>query len=241
MVVKNPHFYNLQTLHVNDEQRLTLLQNLFTETNAFYLAYKKEQDKILYFAGTIFISIITLTGIFGAYQTTNIIYNFHWYHLLIFHTIFFILYLFYTYKMLCAEIYLMIGLETQTAIERLFKVKNSQIPSLSSFKNKFLGDSMRIRPLKRGMNPGKVANILILALYCFTSISPYVWLQVITEKETGLMINSSFWTALITILFIMIFIVVDRNIHKRRKEIRKDVRKEMQSKFDAFIKIPVTN
>lgn len=218
-------------------QHIRLLQEFYTESNSFYISYKREQDRILYFAGTIFISVIALTGIFGAIGQQNIVYNFRWYHLLIFHTIFFILYLFYTYKMLCAEVYLIIGLEVELAIQKILKLSNQQTIHLTSLKNKFLGDSLRIKPLKRGLNPGKLANILVFSLYFFTSLGPYVILQAdLTQKNrVSYTLDSNIWTLVITSIFFTVFVIVDRRLHKRRKEIRGNVRDDITTRLDRFL------
>ena len=61
----------------------------------------------------------------------NIVYNFRWYHLLIFHTIFFIVYLFYSYKMLCADLPVS-GIEIESALQRIFEIDKSPGYSLDT-------------------------------------------------------------------------------------------------------------
>jgi hypothetical protein len=221
---------------------LKILHELYNETNSFYQSYKKEQDKILYFAGTVFISVITITGIYGAIGQENIVYNFRWYHLLIFHTIFFILYLFYSYKMLCAQIYLIIGIEIESAIQKILKLSSHQTIHLTQLKHKFLGDSLRVKALKKGLNPGKLANILIILLYSLTSLGPYIILQAFLSKEnqTTLKIDSNIWTLLITIAFFIVFAIVDRRLNARRKRITHQVAAEMKNKLNDFNSVTIS-
>jgi hypothetical protein len=215
---------------------LHFLQEKLDETHSFYHMYKKSQDAIVYYGGTVFIGIVSVTGIFGAIQDKDLVTEFEWFHLLVFHTIFFIFYLFYNYKMMCAEVYLIMSLEIGNTIQRLMKISNSRNINVVLLKQQFVGDTFRVKSLKKGLNPGRLANILILVLYMTTTMVPFFFVEFQFENATlKTVLDSNILSLVVTVAFFVVFAIVERNIKRRRRNVRRDISTEIKKKLENLL------
>jgi hypothetical protein len=170
-----------------------------------YQEYKKEQNRVIYFAATIFISIITITDVFSAVDQNKIIYNYDWYHVLIFHSIFFTLYLLYADKMLSVQRYHKMVLEVDYIKHKCLGLKRNQIVPLMKLKDFFMGNSIFIEPFKAGVNPRRMANKLIFSLYIFISLGPFIMLKINLSKQDNITysMHTNLWIIIISIVFLI--------------------------------------
>lgn len=173
-----------------------LFKQIETSFNT-YLHYKRDQDRVLYFAGTIFILIISATGILGIYRPFNIELKYNVVHALFFHLMFTILYFYYIHKSIISEFYLLNAVEAEKYLLKNYKINN--IPSFSEQKNKVLGNTTKTPSLKK-INTGYFANIGLLILYMLISLYPLM-----EDYIKNGAIELIFFIPLINILIIILF------------------------------------
>jgi len=136
-----------------------------------YLHYKKDQDKIMFFGGTLFISIIAATGIVGAYVAKDTLIKFTFFHTILFHTIFFILFLFYLHKVMTASIFLQTAKKAEAYLFKKIGIDpQNKIIGFAELKSRYLGSSNK---LIGKTNLATWANILCLILYISVSLIPH--------------------------------------------------------------------
>lgn len=134
--------------------------------------YKDEQNKLLYWVGSIFTAIAAASGVLGAIKTPGTVYSFTFYHTLIFHMVFLICWFYFLYKQLNADMYDKIGKLGEEVIEKRFSIKPpGKIPSFFKLKDVYLSKDSKFC---YGRKLVHFANIFIALLYIIVVLSP-IW------------------------------------------------------------------
>ena len=198
--------------------------------------YKREEEKILYFAGTLFASIVFTVGVLDiskeiALGTLTI------YHLLVFHSVFFILLLFYLYKQLNADVFHYLAIKGELFLDektRHHVIKGTQLPSFSEIKGKYINNKEK---KLSGIRLMLAANYLIVAVYIVITIVPFFLTQS-SINQNGLQLS---WTALLTTsAFVICLIYIFRYKSGQKKKICEQIERDWEDEkriFDEKIKL----
>ena len=136
-----------------------------------YLHYKKDQDQIMFFGGTLFISIVVSTGVVGAYIAKDTLFKFTLLHTVLFHTVFFILFLFYLHKQMTAAIFMQTAKKAESYLFSIIKIApQNKFVGFAEIKSRYLGNSNKFMGRS---NLAAWANLLCLILYISVSLVPY--------------------------------------------------------------------
>jgi hypothetical protein len=132
--------------------------------------YKDEQNKLLYWGGTVFVSVVAATGIFGAFKTEGQQVSFGLTHVFVFHGVFVVAWLFYKYKQLSADTYEELGGAVEDFLRRRYGPSSlTQIPSFFRVKEIYVG-----KKLTAGRGISAAANLLLILVYLVLVTVPIV-------------------------------------------------------------------
>lgn len=141
-----------------------------------YKLYKEAQEKLLYWIASVFTLVISATGIFGAVNPEKQS-DFQLRHIILFHVIFLIVWLFYLYKKINADMYSQIGKEGEMYLKRCCtNTLPDPLPRFFELKSRYLGES---NELTAGRSFSNYSGALIIVTYVALSLMP-IW------KDTGL-------------------------------------------------------
>jgi hypothetical protein len=121
--------------------------------------YKDETNKLLYWVATLFVAVVGATGIFGANQNTH--FDFSLKQMLIFHGVGSIVWCYYLYKQLNADMFERLGIliEEYVRLEKGFD-DDCHFQGFFSLKDHYLG-----KLSGHGRSLTRYANMGILAIY----------------------------------------------------------------------------
>ena len=171
--------------------------------------YKDEQNKLLYWIGSIFTAIAAASGILGAIRPSGTVYSFTFYHTLIFHVVFLICWFYFLYKQLNADMYDKIGKLCEEVIEKKFNIKPpGEIPSFFKIKEEYLNKDGRF---VYGRNLVHFANIFIMILYIVVVSAPLWKIRFAGDAVT---ID---YISIISILIYMLILGVGQYIYSKSK------------------------
>ncbi len=183
--------------------------------------YRGDMDKILYFGGTIFITIITTTslvGLFGKEEITNAISV---YQIILFHLIFFIIFLAHSYKRLISDVSLIFAKTSENYYQKRFNELLDTKFEFISIKNYFT---------KPGRLLLKTFNIGIIAIYILATSTPFIK---INFDDKGFILSITGWQFIATLIaFIVVLLIVNR---QTKREIRR-VTNRIYRQFDNHLK-----
>ena len=183
--------------------------------------YKNEQNKLLYWTGSIFAAIIAGSGLLGAFLPKNTDVAFTYFHTTVFHVMFLIIWFYFLYKQLSADMYEKIGLEGEKAIEKLYGKILPEVPSFFEIKGHYLGKQNNICC---GRHLTIVANWLIIILYAVVVTAP-IWKGKLASGTLTLDIKN-----IISIILLLIFIAIGQIIYQvSKKKIYTSIEQEWQS------------
>lgn len=205
-------------------------ENYINKCWSFRHHYRKEEEKILYFAGTLFTTIVATTGILDAYNKINLD-TLTIYHLIVFHSLFFILLLFYLYKQLNTDIFNYMASQGERFLDLNIRqdiIENTSLPAFSDIKVEYFDNKER---KLNGIILMRVANYLIVFMYMFITIFPF-FLQAKADANSFTLPYKAVITAFAFIMCLLLAFYL-KNIQKKRayKEINIDWEKE----YEKFI------
>ena len=188
--------------------------------------YKDEQNKLLYWIGTVFAAIAGATGILGAIRRTNTVFSFTIYHILIFHMLFLITWLYYLYKKLNSDIYHHIGLAINEYIKKQSEMDDI-FPSFFDIKGHYLGPDNKFLS---GRHLSNFANLLILILYLSLVTAP-IWKGSI--DPSGVSIT---WPPVISLIIFVGLAVIGQGLYlKARKRLLEDIDNAKKSLLSKIV------
>ena len=183
--------------------------------------YKNEQNKLLYWTGSIFAAIIAGSGLLGAFLPKNTTVSFTYFHTYIFHAMFLIIWFYFLYKQLSADMYEKIGLEGEKAIERLYGKIIPEIPSFFEIKGHYLG---RPNSICCGRHLTIIANYLIVILYIAVVTAP-IWKGKLEGGTLVLDIKN-----IVSLLVLLTLLLGGQGIYKySKKKVYESIEQEWQN------------
>jgi len=130
--------------------------------------YKEDLNKLMLWLGSVFVGVVVVTGIFGALEDGGLVFSLL--HVLIFHAVFAVFWLFYLHKKLRAEMFLRIGMAVETAFaRRLGRGKGEAIPSFFDLEEYYPQESCI-----RKLSLSRLAGYLLVLLYLLMVICPVI-------------------------------------------------------------------
>ncbi len=151
-----------------NQDRLSYLEGYLEKCWQARQYYKDEMNKLLYWAGTIFLCIVGATGVFGANQNTIFVYS--WKHICVFHAVFLIGWFYYLYKRINADMFELMGSMIESYLRRSKGLnKDWEFESFFGLKGHYLG-----KTFGHGRSLINVANTMLVALYIVMTAAP-IW------------------------------------------------------------------
>lgn len=184
--------------------------------------YKDEQNKLLYWIGSLFTVIAAASGVLGAIKPSGTVYSFTFYHTLIFHVVFLICWFYFLYKQLNADMYDKIGKLGEEVIEKRFNIKPpGEMPSFFKLKEEYLSKDGRF---VYGRNLVHFANIFIGILYIVVVTSP---LWKITFADDSVTID---YLSIVSIVIYILILGTGQYIYtKSKKKIFRRIEEQWKS------------
>ena len=184
-----------------------------------YRYYKDEQNKLLYWLGTVFVALIAATGVFGALRNPTQSFAFSFAHVLLFHLVFLIVWLFYLYKKLNSEMYQQLGERTEDYIKSNFpELQGREVPLFFRSKKDYIGESNWC-----GRGISRWANLLMVVLYVSVVVSP-VFRVNITSWSFEI-----YWTSLAAVAIFLVLTGIGWILYKwEKKEVDKNIAAEWE-------------
>ncbi|MCC6601047.1 MAG: hypothetical protein IT223_10290 [Crocinitomicaceae bacterium] len=228
----------MSSFNNNDHLRELLLE-IYNDTDEYVKKcwasrqyYRREEEKLLYFACTSLISIIAITGVLGLFKQLSQP-QFSIIHIVTFHALFLILFIFYLYKQLNADIYHIVAIEGEKFIQTHLRNYETKIPTFASLKGVYLNNKTNLH----GKSLLTLGNVLSVLLYCGMSIFPFT--DSFYRIEGGTTLKDEAVISLITfLLFIGSGLFYKRKQKSRIAErVHGDWEKESE-RFEKFIQNP---
>lgn len=185
--------------------------------------YRKEMDKIIYFGGTLFLAIISITGLFSAFTDKKVAETFGIPHIIFFHLIFFTLFLAYSYKRQITEITFINARCAERYYFDRFKIQLGNEFSYVTVKRKFT---------KSGRKLLKAFNYCIFGLYLFTTLIPFVHIEIYPI----IYINVKWLMIFSLVIFFTLLIFINYLIQKETKKMKIEIIKEWAVHNNRLVK-----
>jgi hypothetical protein len=172
--------------------------------------YREEMEKIIFFGGTVFLTIISATGLFSAFTKSEIASTFQIYHVIIFHFIFLIFILAFMYKKLICDTAFAIAMWSDEYYQKRYK---------EPLDNKFVFISIKHKFTKDGRILLKAFNGSIFLVYIIITGFPFI-----SSNNGELHINWSFIFVLLG--FLVLLGIITYFSGKEIKKVKRNVAKE---------------
>lgn len=180
--------------------------------------FRKEMEKILFFGGTVFLTIISATGLFSAFTKNEIADTFHIYHIIIFHFIFLIIYLAHSYKKLICDTAFAIANRADEYYQKRYK---------KPLDNKFIFISVKNKFTKDGRILLDTFNYLIIAVYILITAFPFIN---ITENDIVVKWNFIYVLVCFSVVLLVVHFYSKREINK----VKLNIAREWQQHIKEF-------
>lgn len=183
--------------------------------------YRNDMDKIVYYGGTVFITIITTTGLIGVIGDKELTAAISIFQMIIFHLIFLIIFLAHTYKRLISDVSFVFA----KAADEYYQTRFNEL-----LDNKFEFISIKNYFTKPGRLLLKTFNFGIIIIYTLVTSAPFFKINLGVD---GVAIEIQGWEFIVTLIcFIIILFIVNRETEKEIKRVKIKISRE----FDKHLK-----